>query len=447
MDIPLEGKPRAELQDLGQSGIVTFYPSDFRGIKARLKVKEGDTVKRGEPLFFNKRNDAFKLRAPAGGTVKSIVIGQRRAIEKITIEIADREEVDRCKQYDTDQLLEVPREELLAHLQDTGCLSFLQQRPFSRMVDPQAKPKSIFVNGMSTAPFQPDPNVEVTGSESELQGGLNALTRLTEGKVHLCLDADAENPSPALTGAKNVEIHYFRGPHPSGNTSTHIHYIDPIKPHDIVWAVRAGDLAGIGRLLLTGEQPTHRIITLGGPGVKEAARMHYKVRMGETLDYILNGRIEDGEQRIVRGDLLSGVTTSMDECHHCHDPAINVIPEDRERHLMGWITPGLLQYSVSRSFLSRWLLPKKKWALGTNAHGSKRAMILTGLYDKYVPLHLMTDFLLRAILARDSDEAILLGILETDPEDFALPAFVCPSKTDVMGIIRQGLAQIEEEGI
>jgi Na+-transporting NADH:ubiquinone oxidoreductase subunit A len=74
-------------------------------------------------------------------------------------------------------------------------------------------------------------------------------------------------------------------------------------------------------------------------------------------------------------------------------------------------------------------------------------MVVTGWYDKYQPLNIMTDFLIRAILAHDTDEAIQLGILETDPEDFALAAFIDPAKTDFCGIVKQGLEEIEKEGI
>lgn len=74
-------------------------------------------------------------------------------------------------------------------------------------------------------------------------------------------------------------------------------------------------------------------------------------------------------------------------------------------------------------------------------------MVLTGLYDQYVPLDIMVDYLVRAVLANDTDEAIKLGILSTDPEDFALCSYVCPSKMDICGIIQQGLAEIEKEGI
>ena len=447
LDLRLAGAPAPEIVDLSPSGTVTVFPSDYEGIKPRLLVREGDQVKRGTPLFFNKKSDAMRATAPAAGRIKSIAIGPRRIIERIVIEVSGKDEREDFRKHEPDTVLRMPRDEILAKLLTTGLLIHIRQRPFSRMADPSVQPKSIFVNGMATAPFQADPHVCVRGHESAFQAGLNALTRLTSGKVYLCIDPRASHPSPALVNAQNVETIGFTGPHPAGNTSVHIHHVDPIKPHDTIWTVQAADLILIGRLLVEGTVPEGRVIALAGPGVMEPARRYYRARIGESLEHILKERVEAGEQRIIRGNVLSGAKTSSSDALHFRDNTLNVLPESRERRLLGWIMPGLDQYSQSRSFVSRWMRRDALWAADTRMHGSKRAMVLTGLYDQYVPMNIMTDFLLRAVLARDIEEAVKLGILEVEPEDFALPAFVCPSKMDLMGIIRQGLAQIEREGI
>lgn len=447
MDLPLAGRPAATVADALATSTVCVVPGAFGDIKPRLLVAEGDTVKRGTPLFYNKRNDALKVCAPAGGKVRSVQIGQRRSIRQIVIEVAGREEVESFRKYRPEELADADREELLAHLQRTGYLVFIRQRPFSRMADPKTRPKSIFVNGMATAPFQADLHVAVRGNEAAFQAGLDALTRLTDGKVHLCLAAGAAEPSPAVTGAKNVALHYFSGPHPSGNTSVHIHHIDPIEPHDVVWTIRGVDLILIGRLLLDGALPASRVIALGGPGVRAGSAGHYRVRMNTSLEAVLDGRLADGEQRIVAGDVLAGTKVGRESHLGLTDSSITVLPEGRERHLMGWIAPGLNVFSRSRTFLSKWFTPNRTWALDTNMHGSLRSMVLTGLYDRYLPMDIMADFLVRAVLAHDVDEAIKLGLLETDPEDFALCAFACPSKMDLVGIIRRGLAEVEKEGI
>ncbi|HBA84358.1 MAG TPA: NADH:ubiquinone reductase (Na(+)-transporting) subunit A [Verrucomicrobia bacterium] len=447
LDIPLVGKPNSTVEDISPSPICTVYPREFEKMKKRLLVKEGDLVQRGSPLFLDKKNPAFTFCSPVAGTVKHIALGPRRVYERIEIEAVQKDQPLTFPTFSIAQIAALSREEALSLLQKSGLLALIRQRPFSRDANPNAKPKSIFVNAMSTAPFQAEARTVLQGQEAAFQAGLNVLTRLTEGKVHLCAAESDKDSVPALSQAKNVTIHTFQGPHPSGNSSVHIHHIDPIQKGDVVWTIRAVDLVLIGRLLLEGAWPSTRIVALGGPGVKPEARKHYRVRIGTPLSHFLAGKLEDGEQRVIGGDVLSGAALARDSSLRFFDSSMTVIPEDRERQFLGWLAPGWTFYSRSKTFLSAWFRKNRSWTMGTNMHGDPRPMILTGLYDRYLPMNIMVDFLVRAVLAHDVDEAIQLGILETDPEDFALCSYICPSKMDISGIIRQGLEEIEKEGL
>ena len=447
LDIKLAGRPQPVVSEALQARQIGLCVTEYPGIKPRLRVKEGDVVKQGSVLFHDKKNEKFKVRSPAAGVVRSTVFGPRRVLERIVIDLVQQEPAEDFPRFSEDEISGLSREQILDHLQDTGLIALIRQRPFSRIADPAVAPKSIFVNGMNTAPFQPDSNVVLQGHEKYFQAGLNALKNLTPGKVHLCIGHDMSNASPAVTQAKNAVLHTFRGPHPSGNSSVHIAHIDPIKPGDAVWTIKAVDLVLIGQLLLEGRLPTTKVIALGGPGVDDSARKHYRVRIGAPLKDFLEGKLAAGEQRIVSGDALSGTEIPVDGFLRFLDSSLTVLPEDRSRHFMGWLAPGLNLFSDSRTFLSRWLNRRSEWNLTTNRHGSPRAMVLTGLYDRYMPMNILVDFLVRAVLAHDTEEAVKLGILETDPEDFALCAFACPSKTDLMGIVRQGLDEIEREGL
>jgi Na+-transporting NADH:ubiquinone oxidoreductase subunit A len=284
--------------------------------------------------------------------------------------------------------------------------------------------------------------VVLKGDEEAFQAGINALSRLTEGKVHLCKSGGSD-----IADFANAESHTFSGPHPSGNTSVHINRISPIRPNDTVYTLAAQDVILIGKLFLTGELPRTKVVALGGPAVKEEYRKHYRVPLGTNLKPLFEKAIEDGEVRIVSGNVLWGDNVKVDSGARYYGSEFTVLEEDRSRHFMGWTMPGLFQYSSHRVNLSSIMGMTHEWKLGTSLHGSHRAMVVTGWMDKYQPLNIMTDFLVRAALAHDTDEMVQLGILETDPEDFALASFVDPHKTDVCGIIKKGLAEIEEEGI
>ncbi len=443
-DIALAGRPATEIADVTASATVAVFPLEFEGMKQRLLVSEGDSVSQGAVLVEDKAHEAFKLRAPAGGEVTQIVRGARRFVEKIVIAVKDGGEPERFQQFTVDAMTSLDRKVILDQLITTGYLSLIRQRPFSRMADPTAMPKSIFVNAMNTGPFQADAETVVSDDPVAFQAGLDLMTCLTDGDVHLCV---GKNAGETLNAAQRVELQHFSGPHPSGNSSVHISRIDPMTPTDIVWTVKAVDLVGMGRLFLDGVLPSTRIISLGGPSVKPEARRHYRVRTGGELTSLLAASLDDGQHRVIDGDALSGTQIPDDGHVRFHQSATTVLPADRERYFMGWTMPGFSQMSFSRLFASTWLPGKRDYRLGTNMHGEERALVLTGNYDKVMPLNIMVDFLIRAVLAGDTDEAITLGILETDPEDFALCDVICPSKIEVQEIIAEGLQMIEEEGI
>ena len=443
-DINLAGKPAPEVADALSATTSILYPLEFVGLKQRLKLREGDRVKRGQEIMEDKRDERFKLRAPAGGTIREIVRGERRFVNQVVIDMDSDAGAEQFRSYTSDSLRNADQGELLSHLRDTGYLAYIMQRPFGKLADISLTPKSIFVNAMNTGPFQADANVVVADDPQAFQSGLDMLTRLTDGAVHVCVGANANE---SLRAVKNVQVHTFCGPHPSGNTSVHIARIHPMKPTDVVWTSRAVDLVLVGRLLLDGEFPTSRIVAVGGNGVCEGAARHYRMKLGGLFSQAFSGAFKETELRWIQGDILSGIRINPGTGLRFYQSSLTVIPEGRERRFLGWMAPGFDLLSFMRTYASAWLGGGRTWSLNTNRNGGHRAMLLTGQYDKVMPLNIMVDYLVRAVLANDTDEAIELGILETLPEDFALCDFICPSKTEVQQIIARGLAAIEEEGI
>jgi Na+-transporting NADH:ubiquinone oxidoreductase subunit A len=443
LDIPMMGAPGENVRTLPLQGTVSVYPSEYKKLKFKLLVAEGDKVERGTPLARRKDLPEFQICAPVAGTVASVVYGERRALQEIVIQPDGSDAAVSFPRYTVDGLRSAERQELIDLLLKTGLLALIRQRPFAHIADPAKTPKSIFVNGMKSAPFRPDANVLVRGKADALQAGLNALTRLTQGPVHLCLAAG--NPEGPLTQAKNVNVNFFSGPHPAGNTSTHIYHLDPILPGDCVWTLGVSDVLRIGELLLSGLFPQRQTLMIAGPGVKDDFRGYVDVVSGSSLAAAFAGILAEGEQRIVRGDLLCGATIKAEGALLFTDNAFCVIPEDRERHLLGWYAPTTTQFSAHKVVPSAWI-QNKLFSFGTNKRGGHRALVMTGIYDKYVPLDILVDPFTRACIAKDTEEAIAMGILGVEPEDFALCTFVCPSKTDFGQIVADALALIEEEG-
>lgn len=447
LDIRLEGAPVPAVENFPGGGTVALSVTDVPGLRLRLRVQEGDTVRRGTPVLEDKKLAGLVFCAPASGRVTAVQYGPRRAIERIEIARFGGE-TELQPRADRAAIRTLSREAVQSVFLSGGAWRLIRRRPFSRIADPAVAPKSIFVNAMNTAPFRVDPGVAVTGEEEAFQAGLAALARLTDGRVHLCVGPEhAALFEPLAAGADRVQLHVFSGPHPAGNTSIHIHHVDPIRPGDTVWAVNASDLVQIGHLLMDGVLPETRVVALGGPGVKPAHRRHYRVPCGVSLGEWLKDRLEPGDSRLVERDVFGGSAVSPSAFLGCDASSVTVLPEGKERVLLGWMLPGLFQFSHSRLVLSKWLRPRAMWKHSTLLHGGARAMVATGIYDSFLPMRIYTDFLVRAVLAGDLEEAVQLGLLETDPEDFALAAFACPSKMDLVSIIRKGLEAAEAEGL
>ena len=439
-DIKLKGAAEKKVVEFPLPQRIGIYPSDFRGLKPSLTVKPGDFVKVGTPIFTDKIIPEIKVVSPVSGRVAAINRGEKRVLLDIVLEADSRQEVEVFSLFTKTEIPGLSREVVKETLLKGGLWPAIRQRPFSKVAHPQDSPKAIFIHAMNTEPLALDIDYILQNRSEEFQTGLNIIRKLSDGPVHLCAAANVQ--SRVLTEALDVQIHLFEGPHPTGNVSTHIHSIDPIKKGEIVWYIEAQDVLRIASLFLKGVYPAERIAAITGEGAQN--RVYAKTILGAPLSLLLQGSNLQG-MRCISGSILTGKNVGPGGFIGFYDSQITVIPEGGKRKFLGWLVPGFNSYSFSKTFVSSFL-KEKEAALDTDKHGSDRAIVLNHVYDQYVPLNIMTFFLLRAVIGGDIEEAEKLGILECDEEDFALCTFACPSKTDVGGVIRQGLDMIEKEG-
>jgi len=439
-DIKIQGAAQKKIVKLTPPKRLAVQPSNFQGLKLRLSVKEGDQIKLGSTLLTDKINADIKILSPASGKVIAVNRGEKRALLSVVVE-ADREnEVESFKTFDDVSIANLSREEVLSHLLNGGLWPTIRQRPFSKIADPKANPKSIFIHAMNTEPLAPDLDFILEGQEENFQTGINIIKTLTQGDVNLCVKQGSQ--SKALTQSQNVKIYGFTGPHPAGNVSIHIHYIDPINKGDVVWYIEAQDVLRIAALFLEGAYPTERVVAITGQRAKSC--IYVKTHVGASLTSILEDSNFDSV-RLISGSILTGVNVGKDGFLGFYDSQISIIPEGGTREFLGWLMPGFNKYTFSKAYASTFF-PKKEYSLDTDKNGSDRAIVLNHIYDELVPLDILIYFLIRAVVSGDIDEAEKLGILECDEEDFALCTFACPSKTDVGLTIKEGLDLIEREG-
>lgn len=450
LDLPITGAPKQEVEDRLSTGRVAVMADDFVGMRPTMRVQVGDSVKRGQLLFDDKKMLGVWHTSPGAGKVVAINRGARRALQSVVIELTDSERAGTPQEddfqpfetYTSKAPADLIGGEIRALLVESGVWTVLRTRPFSRVPDPESMPSSIFVNAMDSNPLAASPEVVLKGNEDAFAAGLQLVAKLTQGKVFVCKRAGSD--IPVQTGGK-MEVAEFAGPHPSGLVGLHIHTLDPVSSKKTVWHLNYQDVVSIARLFATGRVCLERVIALGGPVVKNPRLL--KTRVGACLGGLLNGEINEGDNRVISGSVLSGRTAMGEVLGYLgrYDLQVSALAEGNQRELFGWAMPGFNLFSTVRAVISSFL-PKKLFNFTTSTNGSARAMVPIGVYERVMPMDIMPTFLLRALVTEDLDSSLKLGCLELDEEDLALCTFVCPGKTDYGPALRHILTVIEKEG-
>lgn len=435
-NILLQGEAAARVADAGGVSRFAVQPPNFRGLKPipKLEVEVGDSVKAGDPIFHDKLMPEVKFVAPVSGEIIAVNRGEKRAITEVVI-LADREQQYRV--MDAPNLEKASREELMNFLMASGVWPLIRQRPFNIIPTPGQAPRDIFISTFDTAPLAPDLNLVVKGREAAFQQGIDVLAKLTDGAVHLGLDARGKEAPPAVfTQAKNAKKYYFSGPHPAGNVGVQIHHIAPVGGGHTVWTLGVQEVITLGNLFLKKQFDAERIVALVGAELKDA---HYvRTKLGANVGELIAGNLNNDHVRLISGDVLSGEAKTADNFLNATDDQLTVIEEGDYYEMFGWLLPQSPRPSISRTYLN-FLFPNRKYKANTNTHGEKRAFVVTTDYETVMPMDIFTQQLMKAIVVGDFERMEGLGILELVEEDVALCEFVCVSKQPLQHLLREGL--------
>ncbi len=440
LNVPIKGSPEQIISEEKKVSRVALVGYDYIGMKPTMLVAVGDTVKKGQVLFTDKKMEGVKYTAPGSGKVVEINRGTKRVFESIVIELNGSDEL-MFKSYSKDEIKTLNREKIVEQLIDSGVWTSLRSRPYGKVANPKETPNSVFVTAMDTEPLAPLVSVSLEGKKEAFQSGLEIISKLTEGKVFVCKKPDAAIPVPVMD---RVMVEEFSGPHPAGLAGTHIHFLDPVSMEKNVWHIDAQDVAAIGLLFSTGKISVERVISIAGPSVKKPRLL--KTRIGACLSELTEKELIEADNRIISGSVLSGRAAFGNvKFLGKYHKQISVLKEGTERVLLGWVAPGFNLFSIKNIVFSK-LFPKKEFAFNTALNGGPRAMVPVGSYEKIMPLDILPVFLLRALLMKDIEEAEKLGALELIEEDLALCSLVSSTKREYGQVLRENLTIIEKEG-
>ena len=439
LDINLKGKAASGVTlKVSQTSEYALVPEAFVGVTPKVVVREGDHVDAGDALFVNKVCPDVKFASPVSGEVTAIVRGERRKVLSVLVK-ADAEQS--AKDFGKKNVDALDGEAVKQALLEAGLFGYINQLPYAVSTTPEATPKAIFVSALRDMPLASDFEVELKGNEDAFQAGLTALSKMA--KTYLGIGANQQ--SAALVDAKNVEVTIFDGPCPAGNVGVQVNNIDPVNKGEVVWTVDPSAVIFFGRLFLTGKVDLHKVVAVAGSEMKTPG--YVNVLVGTPLRAVVAEQLKATEHvRLINGNPLTGKKATLNDYVGGHTSEITAIPEgDDNDEMLGWILPRTNQFSTSRSYFS-WLFGKnKEYDLDARVKGGERHMIMSGEYDKVLPMDIYGEYLIKAIIAGDIDKQEQLGIYEVSPEDFAVAEFVDSSKLELQKIVREGLDTLRKE--
>lgn len=412
-----------------------IIPDDFPGITPKVDVKEGDEVVVGSTLFHDKAYPDVKVTSPVAGKVTAIVRGERRKLERIVITPGTSPSTS--LDFEVNNIDDRTRASRL--LLDSGLWAWMRQRPYDIVPNPGVTPRDIFITGFDSAPLAPDFEMMLDGKQKELSAAVALLKKLTDGDIYIGI-----HEGSCLEAIDGVETIIMNGPHPAGNVGVQICNVKPVNKGETVWTMDALTLLRIGKLATSGALDMTVTAALTGCEVTEP---HYiNTIAGADMKSVLKGAVnnDDIHHRVISGNVLTGIPVGEEGYLRFPYRQVTVIAEgDDFAEFMGWASLSPQKMSVNRSFPGHFF--RHKFCPDARILGGRRAMIMSGVYEKVMPMDILPEYLIKAIIARDIDRMEQLGIYEVAPEDFALCEYVDPSKLELQKIVQEGLDYLRKE--
>lgn len=419
---------------------VAITPDDFPGFTPKVAAKPGERILAGAPVLTDKLHPEIAIVSPVSGTVEEVIRGDRRKILRVVVKADYTNPDDR---QTVDETVDIKQKMMRG-----GVWSQMRQLPYDIVPDPDTRPRDIFVTAFDSAPLATSLTDRVAGKAQAIQSAINALKTLTDGNVYIGVRNIASTAS--LWGSdvqtdSRVIITEFTGKHPAGLASVQASAQAPVNKGDTVWLLDVVTLARIGEVLDNGIADWTTTVALTGSDVKNPCLI--STITGADITPIIKGQLSDSDhhKRIISGNVLTGYKVNDENYLRFPYLQATVIPEgDDVDEFMGWASLSTKKMSQNRSFLSK-LFGRKEFTPDARINGGRRAMIMSGEYDKVFPMDILPEFLLKAIIARDIDKMEALGIYEVTPADFALCEYIDPSKLELQKTVREGLDYLRKE--
>ncbi len=424
-DLNLAGDPSTDLEILPPPLKVGFHPDKIPFVKPRLKVKEGDRVLSGAPLFEDKRNPRVTFPSPGSGRVAAINYGPRRVVTGIIIELDEQEAHAMYPTFSPESLAAADRQELVDALLAGSLWPLFSALPFKDIPDPAVNPPLIIVSLGALNPFHPDPQVYLKERETDFSFGLDLLARLSDRVL-----VTAAEGGTGIEGIDRHITHTVKGDYPADDPATVLYHVKTTVQENRGWYITGQDLLTLATFLQSGVYPVERIVAVAGP--RSRRKKHLATRAGAPVADLLGQADVDG-LRLVAGGVFNGYSAGIDSYLGFYETALTLMPSGDPKELFGFVRPGYRKASRSRAFLS--VFNPGPMVLECDQNGEDRACINCGYCPRVCPVDILPQFAFKAVEADEIEEALALGLL--DCVECGLCSFVCPSKIEISDILKK----------
>jgi Na+-transporting NADH:ubiquinone oxidoreductase subunit A len=426
--INIAGEPSHEVVESAKPSRVALLPERIPFVKPRLKVKVGDKVKMGTPIFEDKRNPDVIFLSPAGGEIVQINFGPRRVIKEIVVELDHNEDHEAFPVFSSTQIESIQRNELVKAIMAGGLWPLLRELPFRDIANPDFTPPCIIVSLDAKEPFQAASEVYLKNKIDFFEFGIKILRKLSE-KVLISTSADNTFILQKLNG---YVTHTCNGVYPSDDPGVLLYHIKKTQAENKAWFINGQDVLLLAELLKTGKYPIERTVVLGGNMAKE--KKHILTRVGVPLDHLIPGHTDYSiRARHIVGGIFRGYIGNKDSYMGFYETSLVLIPEGGEKEFFGFLRPGYAKPSRSRAFLS--YFNKSTLLMDCNFHGEERACINCGSCTEVCPVDILPQFTYKCVLADEIEEALVHGML--DCVECGLCTYVCPSKLELCETLKK----------
>ncbi|MBC8440165.1 MAG: 4Fe-4S dicluster domain-containing protein [Deltaproteobacteria bacterium] len=434
---PLTGMPDLSVIQIPDPDTVAVSAMDIPYIRPKLLVKENDYVKTGTPLFSDKRNNSIFYVSPGTGIVKQIVFGERRRLQEVVIALDknvdkninnNQAEKDDFIQFETlsqDSIDTTPKTKIIKLLQQGGLWQCFRQFPSKDTADENHEPPMIIVSLNGNDPFSPHPKVVLENEVPAFEFGIKILKQFS----NRIIVASRQSSLDMLNGFNDHITHIVPDFYPSWDPAVILYHLKRSPKDNRSWCISAEHLILVAKFLLTGRYPVKRVITITRSNDKKP---HIIARQGTPVKNLV-GSLD--ENSIITTGRFNGRSVELKSHMGFFENTLNIINDNQEEELFGFIQPGLSKPTVSRTFLS--CLTRTPKNLDCNIHGEERACINCGYCTNICPVNLAPSFIYKALSSDDIEDALSYGLL--DCSRCGLCSYACPSKIELTQLLSLGM--------